>query len=148
MVAVMSTSPPRTCGSCSLCCKILRIDELEKPMGSWCPHHKAGQGCTIYGSHPQSCRNYQCLWLISPTMPDSVRPDRSKVVLEVDNNGARILARCDPASPPQQSHGRPGRFGHYSVPHAVGWTVGTWAGATHRTVSSAFRSSQKEGEEF
>jgi hypothetical protein len=54
----------------------------------------------------------------------------------------------DPASAPRQSQGRPGHFGRTSIPHAVGWTVGTWAGATHRTVSSAFRSSQKEGEEF
>jgi len=54
----------------------------------------------------------------------------------------------DPANAPRQSQGRPGHFGRTSIPHAVGWTVGTWAGATHRTVSSAFRSSQKEGEEF
>ena len=54
----------------------------------------------------------------------------------------------DPASAPRQSQGGPGHFGRTSIPHAVGWTVGTWAGATHRTVSSAFRSSQKEGEEF
>ena len=54
----------------------------------------------------------------------------------------------DQASAPRQSQGRPGHFGRTSIPHAVGWTVGTWAGATHRTVSSAFRSSQKEGEEF
>jgi hypothetical protein len=53
----------------------------------------------------------------------------------------------DPASAPRQSQGRPGHFGHYNVPHAVGWTVGTWAGATQRTVSSAFRSSQKQEEE-
>lgn len=50
----------------------------------------------------------------------------------------------DPSSAPRQSHGTPGHFGHYNIPHAVGWTVGTWAGATHRTVSSAFRSNQKE----
>ena len=54
----------------------------------------------------------------------------------------------DPANAPRQSQSRPGHFGRTSIPHAVGWTVGTWAGATHRTVSSAFRSSQKEGEEF
>jgi len=54
----------------------------------------------------------------------------------------------DQASAPRQSQGRPGHFGRTSIPHAVGWTVGTWAGATHRTVSSAFRSNQKEGEEF
>ena len=53
----------------------------------------------------------------------------------------------DPPSAPRQSQGRPGHFGHHNIPHAVGWTVGTWAGATQRTVSSAFRSSQKQGEE-
>jgi hypothetical protein len=53
----------------------------------------------------------------------------------------------DPPSTPRQSQGRPGHFGHYNIPHAVGWTVGTWAGATQRTVSSAFRSSQKQEEE-
>jgi hypothetical protein len=53
----------------------------------------------------------------------------------------------DPPSAPRQSQGRPGHSGHYNLPHALGWTVGTWAGATQRTVSSAFRSSQKQEEE-
>jgi hypothetical protein len=53
----------------------------------------------------------------------------------------------DPPNEPRQSHGSPGHFGHYNVPHAIGWTVGTWAGATRRAVSSAFKSSQKEGED-
>ena len=42
------------------------------------------------------------------------------------------------------SQGRPGHFGHYNIPHAIGWTVGTWAGATRRTVSSAVSSSERE----
>jgi hypothetical protein len=77
----------------------MRIDELDKPMGAWCNHFKAGAGCTVYGFHPQSCRNFQCLWLISPTMPDAVRPDRCKVVMTIDDGGARIIARADPADP-------------------------------------------------
>jgi hypothetical protein len=48
---------------------------------------------------------------------------------------------------PSHSSGAPGHFGRHSIPHAVGWTVGTWAGAAQRTVSGAFRSSQKAGEE-
>jgi hypothetical protein len=53
----------------------------------------------------------------------------------------------DSSNGPRQSQGRPGHFGHYSIPHAVGWTVGTWAGAARQKVSSAFSSSQKsEGE--
>lgn len=32
-------------------------------------------------------------------MPHRLRPDLSKVVLEVDTDGARLVARCDPANP-------------------------------------------------
>jgi len=54
------------------------------------------------------------------------------------------------AQPSNPSHpaGAPGHFGRTSIPHAVGWTVGTWAGATGRAVSNAFRSNQKDGEDF
>jgi hypothetical protein len=51
----------------------------------------------------------------------------------------------DSSNAQQPSQGRPGHFGHYNIPHAIGWTVGTWAGATRRTVSSAFSSRQREG---
>ena len=50
----------------------------------------------------------------------------------------------DSSNAQQPSQGRPGHFGHYNIPHAIGWTVGTWAGATRRTVSSAVSSSQRE----
>jgi hypothetical protein len=50
---------------------------------------------------------------------------------------------------PNSTHspGSPGHFGHYNTSHAAAWTVGTWAGATRRAVSSAFKSSQKEEED-
>ncbi len=44
-------------------------------------------------------------------------------------------------------HGGPGRLGRYSIPHAVGWSVGTWAGAARRTVSNAFKPGPNESEE-
>ena len=75
------------------------IDELDKPAGVWCSHFKAGAGCRIYGEHPPSCRAFQCMWLISPTMPDRVRPDRCKVVLTLEDGGANIIARVDPSDP-------------------------------------------------
>jgi hypothetical protein len=72
----------------------------------------------------------------------------------VDTNSAggsgAVAAASDQRPPddsPRQSHGGPGHFGHYNIPHAIGWTVGTWAGATRRTVSNAFRSSQNDQQE-
>jgi hypothetical protein len=67
-------------------------------------------------------------------------------------SGAGVAAEenrppTDSSGAPRQSQGRQAHFGRYSIPYAVGRTVGTWAGATHRTMSSPFRSSQKEEQE-
>jgi hypothetical protein len=93
------SAPSRACGSCSLCCKVLGILELDKPAGEWCPHFRAGSGCSIHGEHPASCRAFRCLWLLSPAMPEGVRPDRCKVVLTLEDGDAKIIARADPADP-------------------------------------------------
>jgi hypothetical protein len=61
-----------------------------------------------------------------------------------DESGGGVAAQSANAS---HSSGTPGHFGRTSIPHAIGWTVGTWAGATRRTVSSAFRSSQNDQQE-
>ena len=77
----------------------MAIDELAKPQGTWCPHCKPGRGCSLYGAHPASCQSFQCGWLANLDMPDEVRPDRSKVVLDIDSDGNRVIARCDPGHP-------------------------------------------------
>jgi len=43
--------------------------------------------------------------------------------------------------------GSRGHSGRTNIPYSVGWTVGTWAGATRRTVRNAFRSSEQQVEE-
>jgi hypothetical protein len=45
------------------------------------------------------------------------------------------------------SRGRPGSFRSYSVPHAVGWAVGSAVGSTQRTVAKAFNSGGSAAEE-
>lgn len=88
----------RSCGSCTLCCKTMLIEALNKPIGQWCVHCDKGRGCAIYETRPPACRAFRCGWLQDPSMPDSLRPDRSRVILDQDLNGQRIIARCDPAS--------------------------------------------------
>jgi hypothetical protein len=88
----------RSCGACALCCKVMAIDELAKPMGSWCPNCRPGRGCSIYGEHPASCRTFSCQWLDDTSMPEELRPDRTKVVL-VREGDRRLVARCDPGFP-------------------------------------------------
>jgi Fe-S-cluster containining protein len=52
----------RECGSCNLCCDILEVTAVGKPVNELCKHW-AGGGCTIYDDRPQMCRSFSCAWL-------------------------------------------------------------------------------------
>lgn len=78
------------CGTCNLCCKVKSIDELNKPMNTWCPNCDKGRGCRIYDTRPPSCEAYACLWLYtqrfddpSLRLPERCRPDHTKVVIDI-----------------------------------------------------------------
>ena len=90
-------APGRACGSCSLCCKLLRIGSLEKPNGTWCSHCKPGKGCLIYESRPQECRDFHCSWLTSRDLSDVWYPLNSKMVVDV--KGQWVVVQVDPAYP-------------------------------------------------
>lgn len=90
-------APGRSCGSCTLCCKVLAIDELHKPHGEWCPHAKPGRGCAIYAERPGSCREFHCGWLVSPGLSQEWFPASSKIVLMYVENG--ITAVVDAGRP-------------------------------------------------
>jgi len=76
----------RECGSCSLCCTVLRVDELRKLGGTPCVHQRAGGGCGIYAERPGICRAYRCLWL-GGGLRDGDRPDALGAVLDVVVSG-------------------------------------------------------------
>ena len=91
--------PSRTCGSCSLCCKLPFIEELEKPSGKWCQHCAPGKGgCTIYPSRPLTCQRFMCLWLTTADLDDRWKPTTAKMVLFLENEGNRIAVHVDPGS--------------------------------------------------
>ncbi len=94
----MTAAPPRACGSCTMCCKVFKVAELDKPAGRWCVNVKTGKGCAIHDARPGFCRTFQCAWLASPDMPDEWKPERARFVLAVEPGGALQIA-CDPAQP-------------------------------------------------
>lgn len=53
----------RQCGSCTLCCKVLEVTDLGKPVNTVCNHILAGGGCEIYHERPRQCRSFSCAWL-------------------------------------------------------------------------------------
>lgn len=91
--------PPRGCGTCSLCCKLLGIGALDKRAGAWCSKCAPPNGCTIYDTRPTECREFSCAWLDSPTLSEEWKPARSKIVLYAIDGGARLIAHVDPGSP-------------------------------------------------
>ncbi len=93
------------CGECSLCCKLLGIEEIDKPVGVWCPHCTPGSGCRIHNQphYPADCASYVCLWRQMKdegvSVPDELRPDRSKVIIDAANFENAHHVRCDPSKP-------------------------------------------------
>jgi uncharacterized cysteine cluster protein YcgN (CxxCxxCC family) len=90
--------PGRSCGECSLCCKLLRIDALSKPIGIWCTHCAPGRGgCTIYESRPAECRDFYCAWLTSAVLGPEWRPNKCKMFLRMEGN--LVAVHVDPSDP-------------------------------------------------
>ncbi len=80
----------RTCGDCSLCCTVLRVDELGKLGGVDCVHqNRRGPGCSIHPRRPGICRAYRCLWL-SGGLDAGDRPDHLGAVLDVVAEGPLV----------------------------------------------------------
>jgi hypothetical protein len=84
----------RECGSCTACCKTLRINapELKKFAGVLCEHCTAGKGCTIYDTRPQVCRGFYCGWRAMAYLGDEWRPDLCGVLIGVVGEGQGIPA--------------------------------------------------------
>src|SRR5438477_5505751 len=87
----------RACGDCTLCCKVMSIEELAKSAGRWCPSCEPGRGCLIHATRPSECRAFNCLWLIDGRIGEHWKPGRSKLVLTTSQDGIEI--RCDPGFP-------------------------------------------------
>lgn len=76
------------CGTCTACCRVFAIAEMpKKKAGQWCEHCAIGKGCKVYDDRPETCRTFECLWLLSQgredpreQLPPDMRPDRCKVV--------------------------------------------------------------------
>ena len=106
---------PLDCGDCSMCCKIPNIPRAEgdvifnpdredgsKLEGEWCQHCRPGKGvCSVYEDRGPTCREYKCVWLQSQdrgagAMPLSMRPDKSKVMLQPTVGGRGMIFRVLP----------------------------------------------------
>jgi hypothetical protein len=89
--------PGRSCGTCTLCCKVVAVSELNKAPGVWCPHCKRNTGCGIYETRPTGCRTFYCHWMSEKGLGPDWKPDRAKFALVTTKGG--ITAFVDPGFP-------------------------------------------------
>ena len=88
----------RSCGACSLCCKVIGIAALAKPAGRWCEHVVDGVGCAIHAAAPEECRGFFCSWMTTPSLDDDWRPDSCGLVLWT-NMANRVIVDVDEDAP-------------------------------------------------
>jgi len=95
----MSATDGRTCGSCSLCCKVYDVPVLDKMAGVWCSHYQTGKGCSIHETRPDFCRSFFCNWIYQTELGPEWKPDRARFVLTTDPTTKNVLVEVDPGLP-------------------------------------------------
>lgn len=99
MTDTSATTSARSCGECTLCCKLMGVPELKKPSARLCGSCDVGKGCTVYEERPPSCRNFQCFWLMDENFPDEFRPDRIHALAAFNDTPESCVLHVDPAFP-------------------------------------------------
>jgi hypothetical protein len=88
----------RSCGSCTLCCKVFEVPVLTKPRDKWCSNCKPGQGCGIWQTRPQFCKDFHCLWVKDLRLEPQWQPSNCKFVMNWASE-TQMNVSCDPGSP-------------------------------------------------
>jgi len=92
-----------TCGECSLCCKLMGVSSINKPVNRWC-RHCTKPGCGIYHDRPRDCQDYACIWLQShegeglshiEPMALELKPSVCGGILDVTKDGESLLVHMN-----------------------------------------------------
>lgn len=94
----------RECGPCTECCSTLGVHELDKPEFTRCSH-EGSPGCKIYRSRPESCRDYNCVW-IQGQLEHQDRPDRLGIVFSTAEMVDRQIVLAHVRKPGADKTGR------------------------------------------
>lgn len=70
------------CGECTMCCELLEIKWLNKPINTICRHCELNKGCKIHNDIDDECKNFKCLYYQMEKVNINLRPDKCKVIFE------------------------------------------------------------------
>lgn len=76
-------SPARYCMDCQQCCTVYHIDGLKSAREPC--NNLTDDGCSIYNSRPDNCKNFQCMWS-SGLGKEEDNPKLSGIILEKRNS--------------------------------------------------------------
>lgn len=86
----------RSCDKCTMCCKLLSIEVLEKPRAVWCTHCDKKRGCSIYDERPVACRVFYCGWRRIADLDERWKPSHCKFLVNYEAAHKRIAIHVDP----------------------------------------------------
>lgn len=104
----------RNCGKCTLCCTVLAIPELDKPMGDRCGF-QGRKSCLGYDHRPRSCREFECGYLQSDALPAYLHPAQCGFFLSHDQEGERAVIYCHPKKPDAWKKGAAGQWVEHTL---------------------------------
>jgi len=84
----------RSCRSCTLCCDLPDIDELDKPANALCRYCVRDEGCTAYAARPATCRDFLCGWRTDLSLGAEWDPILSHMMIY--RQGAQLTVLVDP----------------------------------------------------
>lgn len=88
--------PGRSCGTCTMCCKLYPVPVMDKPQNVWCRECKPGKGCGIWESRPQFCRDFHCHYILDAQVGEDWKPEVSKFIMNFQSNNTMWI-KVDPA---------------------------------------------------
>lgn len=97
MDPALTVPDDRSCGTCTLCCRLPDIDFFDKPANQFCVHCLESQGCSIYSDRPSLCRDFLCLWRTDGNLSPVWDPTISGMMAY--RQGAQITVLVDPDHP-------------------------------------------------
>jgi hypothetical protein len=74
----------RSCGDCTLCCKLVAVPALQKEGYEWCKHCAIGEGCKIYKDRPLDCQGFECFWHAGLTL-EEYKPNKVGFYMTADS---------------------------------------------------------------
>jgi hypothetical protein len=93
--APLEIVPGRSCEGCTMCCKVLGIAALQKPVQEWCSHCTIGKGCRIYETRPAECARFYCSYLLTGDLGEEWKPANCRMVLGYEQHANRIVVHVD-----------------------------------------------------